>query len=209
MNARSILLSRRHIFLAGAAMLVLAGCGSLLSPSNPPPQIYRLAPNFPAPATGVPVSWQLAIARPTTTQTLDTERIALVRGAVMNYYADAQWNDGVPRLVQSLLVEAFERSGRIAAVARESAGLRADYTLATEIRDFDAQYDSANGAPMVVVEIETKLMGSRGSVVASLDARQTTRADRNSVAAVVAAFDEAAGAALAQIVAWTLQAPSH
>ncbi|HEX4077900.1 MAG TPA: ABC-type transport auxiliary lipoprotein family protein [Rhizomicrobium sp.] len=206
MIAQPMTASRRQLVLGTAALFVLAGCGSLIGPSGPPPQIYRLAPVLPPAAGGASVSWQLAIARPISTLTLDTERIALVRGETMDYYADAQWNDTVPRLVQSLLVEAFEQSGRIAAVAPESGGLRANYTLATDIRDFDAQYDSANGAPNVVVAIEAKLVGERGNVVASLDARQTARASQNSVTAVVAAFDQAAGAALAQIVTWTLQA---
>jgi cholesterol transport system auxiliary component len=206
MNRRPIPASRRHLVAGTAALFVLAGCGSLLGPSGPPPQIYRLAPGFPPAAGGAPVSWQLAVAPPNATQTLDTIRITLVRGETMDYYADAQWNDTVPRLVQSLLVEAFEQSGRIAAAAPESAGLRANYVLATDIRDFDAQYDTANGAPNVVVKIEAKLVGERGNVVASLNARQTARASQNNVAAVVAAFDQATGAALTQIVAWTLQA---
>jgi len=208
MNAQTIPAWRRHLVLGAASLLVLSGCGSIIGPSGSPPQIYRLAPELPPAAGGAPVSWQLAVAPPNTTQTLDTVRITLVRGETMDYYADAQWNDTVPRLVQSLLVEAFEQNGRIEAVASESAGLRANYVLVTDIRDFDAQYDSANGAPNVVVEIEAKLVGGRGNVVSSLDARQTARASQNSVAAVVAAFDQATGAALAQIVTWALKAPA-
>ena len=199
--------TRRQMVLAGAALLMLAGCGSLLGPSGPPLQLYRLRPAFPA-AGGPSVSWQLAVARPSAPQSLDTERIALMRGAMMDYYADAQWNDSAPRLVQSLLVEAFEKSGRILAVAGESGAVHADYTLECEIRDFDAQYASDNGAPMIVVEIEARLLGPHGTVVASLDAKQTAPASANSVPSVVAAFDQAVSATLAQIVTWTLTAPN-
>ncbi|HTT83662.1 MAG TPA: ABC-type transport auxiliary lipoprotein family protein [Rhizomicrobium sp.] len=208
MNIQTALLSRRLFLPASVALLALAGCGSLIGPSGPPPQIYRLAPEFPAPAGGAPVSWQLAVGRPNTTQTLDTERIALTRGTMMDYYANAQWNDTAPRLLQSLLVEAFERSGRIAAVAPESEGLHADYLLLTELRDFDAQYDSANGAPLVVVDIAAKLADSRGKVVAAREVHQTARASQNSVAAVVDAFDQATAAALTDLVTWTLQSPA-
>jgi len=201
--------TRRSLLLAVAATLALAGCGSLLGPSNPPAQIYRLQPAFPpSGAQGPPVSWQLAVSAPDVSRTLETDRIALLRGARMDYYADAQWSDSVPRLVQQLLVEAFEKSGRIPAVARESGGLHADYSLESEIRDFDAQYDNGDAPPLVIVEIEAKLVNTRGEVVASLDARQTARASQNSVDSVVAAFDQASDAALAQIVTWTLQAPS-
>src|ERR1700733_4710411 len=124
MTERFLSPTRRSLLLAAAATLALAGCGSLLGPSNPPAQIYRLQPDFPpSGAEGPPDSWQLAVSAPDVSRTLETDRIALLRGARMDYYADAQWNDSVPRLVQQLLVEAFEKSGRIPAVARESGGL--------------------------------------------------------------------------------------
>jgi cholesterol transport system auxiliary component len=208
MMKQSLLLSRRALIPVSMLLLSLAGCGSLIGPSTPPAQIYRLSPAFPASAEGTAVTWQLSIARPTTTQTLDSERIALSRGATMDYYADAQWNDTAPRLLQSLLVEAFEHTGRIAAVASESTGLRTDYLLVTEIRDFEAQYDSANAAPQVVVDIAAKLLDTRGKVIAARDTHRTARASQNSVASVVDAFDQASAAALNEIATWTLQSPS-
>jgi cholesterol transport system auxiliary component len=207
MTTKPVLLSRRLLIPAAVALFALAGCGSLIGPSGSPPQIYRLAPAFPAAAGGASVTWQLSIGRPNTTQTLDSERIALTRGAAMDYYADAQWNDTVPRLFQSLLVEAFERSGRITAVAPESEGMHTDYLLVTELRDFDAQYDSASGAPLVVVDVAAKLIDNHGKVVTAREVHQTARASQNSVASVVDAFDQATAAALTDLVAWTLQSP--
>ena len=207
MTTQTFQLSRRALVPASAALLALAGCSGLIGPSGPPPQIYRLAPQFPASPGSAPVTWQLAIARPETTQTLDSERIALTRGAMMDYYAAAQWNDTAPRLLQALLVEAFERSGRIAAVAPESEGLHTDYLLVTELRDFDAQYDSANGAPLAVVDIAAKLVDARGKVMTAHNTHQSVRAGQNSVASVVDAFDQSMAAALADLVAWALQTP--
>jgi cholesterol transport system auxiliary component len=204
---KSLALLRRARVPVCAALLALAGCGSLIGPSNPPLQIYRLGPQFPAASGGAQVAWQLAIARPNTSQTLDSERIALSRGPTMDYFADAQWNDTAPRLLQSLIAEAFERSGRIAAVAPESEGLHTDYLLVTELRDFEAQYDSANGAPLAAVDIAAKLVDARGKVVAAREVNETARASQNSVASVVDAFDQATSAALADLVAWTLQSP--
>jgi len=193
------------VFVSAFACFAVAGCGSLIGPSNPPPQIYRLSPQMPPEATGAPVTWQLAVARPDTSQTLDTDRIALLRGSVVDYYADAQWNDSVPRLVQSLLVEAFDRSGRIQAATRDSS-LRADLTLTSELRNFEAQYDNANATPLIVIDIQAKLLDHSGQVIVSLDSHQSARATQNNVAGVVDAFDQAMAAALTQIVGWTLQA---
>lgn len=205
MNIASPAPSRRNLILGGAGLIALGGCGSLLGPSGPPLQIYRLEPAFGPFAPGPNVSWQLAIARPYASKTLDTERISLVRGAAMDYYADAQWSDSVPRLVQSMLVEAFERSGRIAAVARESDGLRADYTLTTDIGDFTAQYAAENAPPTVVVDFAVRLLGARGVVAASRHMRQASPAAANTVPSVIQAFQQAVGASLAEIVDWALQ----
>lgn len=197
----------RHSALIAAALVCFgtAGCGSLIGPSNPPAQIYRLSPEMTSQPGAPAVKWQLAVARPDTSQILDSDRIALLRGSVMDYYADAQWNDSVPRLVQSLLVEAFDRSGRVQSATTES-NLRADMLLTTELRDFEAQYLAANTPPDVVIDIQAKLLDARGQVIASLDSRQTAHATQDSVAGVVNAFDQAMTAALAQIVGWTLQA---
>ena len=199
--------SRRALLLIGAAGVVLAGCG--IGPSNPPAQIYVLDPDFASLPDAPKVDWGLAIARSDVADVYDTERLALQRGQTMDYYADAQWTDSVPRLLQSLLVEAFEKSGRIGAVARDSGGVHGDYVLTTEIRHFEAQYDSGNAAPNVVVDIEAKLLTlPRRDVVATLDSSHQVRAAENSVPAVVAAFNQATGAVLEEIVAWSLRAPA-
>ena len=196
----------RTVALVGST--AVAACGSLLGPSNPPAQIYRLSPDITGQGGGPPVAWQLAITRPDATQTLDTDRIALLRGTVMDYYADAQWNDTAPRLVQSLLVAAFDSNGRVQAATRD-LNLRADLTLSTELRDFEAQYDNGGGTPLVVIDIEAKLMDQRGQVIASTNERQTARAAQNTVPEVVNAFDQAMASALSKIVDWTLRTTPH
>ncbi len=199
-------LSRRALLASGSSALLLAGCsGSLIGPSNPPMKLYVLQPDL-QPLTDVPaVSSQLAIAAPDAPESLDTERIALYRGETMDYFADAQWTDSAPRVLQLLLTEAFERSGKIAAVAGATEGLRADYTLETELRDFEAHYTSENGAPTIVVDIVARLLEAQHRDVAgTLNSHHEAQAAANDVASIVAAFDKATSAALEEIAAWTL-----
>jgi cholesterol transport system auxiliary component len=188
------------------AAFALSGCSGLLGPSNPPAQIYMLEPAFTAPPDAPASSAQLAIGSPDVANVLDTLRIALNRGQIMDYYADAQWTDNTPRLLQSLFVEAFEKSGKIGSVERDSDGMHADYILETELRDFEAHYDGDSGAPTIVVNIVAKLVTSdRRNVVATFDTNKTALASQNSVPAVVAAFNQATGAALEDVVGWTLR----
>jgi cholesterol transport system auxiliary component len=206
MTSYSPPLSRRSLLALGASALVLAGCSNVIGPSLPMPQIYVLQPQLHSLQDAPAVSWQLAIAEPSASESLDTIRIALIRGQVLDYYANAQWTDGVTRLIQTQLVEAFENSGKIKAALSSTDGVRADYLLETEIRDFEARYATDNGAPTVVVDIVARLLTiDRRDVVATLFSHHEAPAARNDIPSVVAAFDTAAGAALEEIASWTLR----
>lgn len=198
----------RRVLLVGAASGALLGaCGSLLGPSNPPAQIYVLAPDFRAASEGGKVPWGISISRPESSQTLNSERIAIRRGETLDYFADAQWPDIAPAVLQSLLVEAFEKSGRIKEVGKDEEALRVDYVMESELRAFEARYDDSSGAPTVVVDLMVKLLVARNrQVVALHDSRQESKAAANSVAATVAAFDTATALVLDDIVPWTFGA---
>ena len=66
------------------------------------------------------VDWQLIIETPVAAAGLNTSRIALQRSPVtLEYYANANWTDVAPLMVQTLLIESFENSGKIVAVSRD------------------------------------------------------------------------------------------
>lgn len=156
------------------------------------------------------MNWRLAVAAPDAVASLDTARIALTRSSTtMDYFANAAWTDRVPLLFQRQLIQAFDASGRILSVDRDTSGLEADYVLQTEIRDFQARYDEPEGAPRIVINIQAKLarMPQR-EIAANLNATQETTASANDLDSIVVAFNQATGAAIAQIVAGTLAMPS-
>ena len=220
--------TRRFILLGSAG--VLAGCSlpnleEIVGPP-PAPQLYVLRPTLPPVPAGAPVPWQLIVALPDAPGSLDTPRIALnPTPTTMDYYANAAWQDRVPVLLQSLLVQAFENTRRIP-VVRDTVGLSANYILLTEIRDFQARYEggaapppanAAQPAPVtplpgsaqrVMVQLEAKLIAMPARrIVANLNSSADAMAASNSVESVVLAFNDAVGRAIGQIVTWTLQAP--
>jgi cholesterol transport system auxiliary component len=195
----------RRAALAAFSAAALSACGSLIGPTEAPPQIYILKPQF-GPVSNAPATaWQIAVPPPNVPDALDNKRIALQRGQTLDYYADAAWTDQTGDLVQDLLVEALEKSGKVKAVGPTSGGVRADLLVVTELRDFTAHYSSENGAPNVVVDIVAKLITSNHhDVVATFDARREAQAGANSVPAVVQAFNQAVGQAIQDIAGWTL-----
>jgi cholesterol transport system auxiliary component len=207
-QSTSTLLHRRHLLLGAATLVLLAGCGGGFLGPGKSPQLYLLKPDF-GPLEGPKVSWALDVAQPDAADSLDTSRIALFNPpARMDYYANASWPDHLTKLVQSALVQAFEQSGRIASVAPDDAGLRSDYMLQSEIRAFNAVYDTPDTAPKVKVRMMVKLVHTHArDIVQSLEVSQEAQAGANTVDNVVIAANQALGAALRQIVEWALKAP--
>ena len=198
----------RRGFLATGAVLGVASCSGLIGPP-PAPQLYVLHPEFQPIADAAAVPWQLTVGVPVTPESLDTGRIALMHAPnVMDYYANSAWTDSVPQLVQSLLVEAFQKSGKIAAVGRDGQGIRGDYILQTEIRDFEAYYAVADAPPKIRVNLTASLVGpTRREVISTLQVQQEAQSAANNLASITAAFTQVAGAAIEQIVTWVLRTP--
>lgn len=201
----------RRALLAGAAALPLTGCAAAkLLDSGGPPTLYTLRParEF---AAGLPrVQWQLVVETPLTNTGIDTARIAL--GETENrltYFADAGWIDTAPEMIQLLLVESFERSNRIVAVGIEASGLRSDFILKTDIRDFQAEYagqEPGKAAPEANVRINAKLVRMpRRTIVASDTFEARVRASSPAFRDAIGAFDVALEMVMRRIVEWTLR----
>jgi cholesterol transport system auxiliary component len=197
----------RRFFLT-VFILALAGCSGLLGGTAP--RLYRVTPKSTYPANLPHRSIQLLVDVPISPAGLDTSRIALTRSAVsIDYFADSEWTERAPLLVQTALLQSFENSRAINAIDRESVGLRADFFLKPEIRHFEAVYDSANEPPTVWVAINVRLVNpSERDIVAQASFERRERASANDMHSIVWAFDEALGGVMKDIVVWTLTNPA-
>ena len=110
-----------------AAASLLGGCSLL---SSAPPQLYDLSPKNTFDDAAPAAAWQLVVEEPTTPNAINTDRIAVRPSAlVVQYFGGVKWTDRAPALVQTLLVESFENSGKIIGVGRRSVGMTGDYVL--------------------------------------------------------------------------------
>ena len=126
----------------------------------------------------------------------------------LDYFADAEWTDRVPLLVQSALIDGFEGSRVVPAVGRDSAGLRADFIIETDIRDFSAMYDSPGGPPRVSVALNVKLSRiPERRIIAQTSTARRQPAAANAVPEIVRAFDVALGAVVEEVVRWAVTNP--
>jgi cholesterol transport system auxiliary component len=193
----------------GAVLLLsacVAACGVI--PKREPTAIFEPTRTSSAPdASWQQANWSLLVSKPAASAMLDNDRIAVrpAQGEITVYKASA-WTDTSPDLVQSALVRRFEDSGKILSVARPGSGVRGDFVLQTELREFESGYVSA-GRPEVRVEIYAKLVkNADGSVVAARSFRQTAEPSTEDVSSVADAFGAALSRTTGEIVGWTLAA---
>jgi ABC-type uncharacterized transport system auxiliary subunit len=165
-----------------------------------------VTPDFGAPQPPVKAAWSLAVMRPDIAGGLNTQRIALIQAdATMDYYADAQYPDLVPGLVQDALLNGLRTSGHADQVSREQDALHADYDLFVTVKDFQARYSAPGQAPEVQVTLVTQLATAHGRrILASFTASQHAPAGADSAAAAAAALSVALGAAARDVTTWAL-----
>lgn len=187
-------------------LLSLTAC-SILSPTQRDPvTVYapevRITPDPAWPK----VDWQLTVLKPSAARVVDSPRINVrpVPGE-LQVYRGVIWSQSATELVESAVLRTFEDSGRIAAVARPSAGIRADYRLLMDLRRFESDY-GGQALPSATIEISAMLMDSRDQrVVASRTFLAQKPAATTDTAQVAAAFEQSLAGITREIVGWTLE----
>ena len=197
----------KRVVLGVALAVGLAACEGMLPGSGPPPDLYTLTPKSTFPKDIPSVDWQLVVEEPLAAGGLNISRIALRdKPTDLNYFAGSQWTERAPRMVQTLLVESFENSDRIVAVGRQAIGLRSDYNLKSELREFQAEYMNEGDAPEIRVRLNAKIIKQpRRSIIASKTFEATMVAESPTMDDIIDAFDYALGKVLRRTVVWTLK----
>ena len=197
--------SRRHLLaglIAGSVGQSVTGCGLI----GPPPRQFTLTPVADFPRGLLPVKWSVVVDEPTAARQIDTSRIALMSGPFeVEYYADVEWTDSAPAMVQLLLVQSFQNTGRLPVVAPSRQTLATDFLLLSNLRKFQVEND-VSGTPQATVVIEATLLRMpRRTPVATARFEKATRINSKSTETVTAAFDASLGDVMRRVVDWTIQ----
>jgi len=189
------------------AAVLLAGC-ELIKAAEEPVDLYTVTPKSTFDPSLPNVNWQLAVEIPSAAANVNTGRIAIAMSPTSSdYYSKTAWTDRAAVMVQTRIVDSFENSHKIVAVARESIGLRANYVLQTDLRNFEAMY-FYGGTPIVKVRIVAKLVRLPDrQIIGTATFERCVRARADKVPKVVEAFDQALGSVMKRLVAWTLRTP--
>ncbi len=131
-------------------------------------------------------------------------------GSRLDYIANARWADELTRMLQSALVEGFQESGRLRSVQGDVGRFRTTHTLVIEVRRFEADY-AAGALPSRRSRWPRRSAATRTGRCSSRSPRR--RAKRvgkppdTVVAALDAAFAQAASEVAAEVVRHDLRRP--
>ncbi|MEO5560081.1 MAG: ABC-type transport auxiliary lipoprotein family protein [Dokdonella sp.] len=185
--------------------LLCSSCASLLNVQRTPFTIY--SPQYTAAAAttvGPAVDWQLVIETPLASDTLDSARIAVMpTPGVLEVFPAARWRDPAPALLRGLVVRGFEDSGRIVGVGSSASGLRADYSLAIELHDF--QLEIRDGKTQAAIRFQARLLDyTSNRVLASRAFTAESPSAGADAASAFVAFETALNVIVPELVDWTL-----
>jgi cholesterol transport system auxiliary component len=186
---------------------VLSGCGALSSLSDAGKEMdaYTLSP---AESSGEIASGSrhLVVELPTSAGEIGTDRILIKPVPYQaEYLPDGRWSEPAPVLVQNLLVASFQNIGGFRLVGRTGAGLMPDYTLMTELQEFQAEPAGPDASVFIlkVSMLVTLIRESDRRIVASRKIAATGTVASDDTATLVAGFDRVVQTVLTETVLWT------
>lgn len=194
------------------AMATLGGCAGLgtLQQAAKPNDLYLLSPKSTFNSSLPRIQKQIVVQEPTATAAVNTDQIAVQPTHLqVQYLPRARWVDRAPLIVQALMVESFENSGKVAAVGRSTVGLRADYIIVPDLREFQGIVvsESETGATVrIEVRMNIKIIDEYDDkIIASDSFQETVMAESDQTEDLVSAFDLALGRAMRDSVEWSIR----
>lgn len=143
---------------------------------------------------------QLAIAKPLSISVFNSDKILVKDGrGTISYIPGGQWVDQLPDLIQTRLVHTFENSSNMRSVFKTGAGITADYSLSSDIREF--YIDASSGT--AVVELSVRLIAERsGTIVKAKVFRAEVPASTHDAGSATHGLNEALSQVMVDIVLW-------
>lgn len=184
---------------------IVAGLEKMTGASTPPRKVVydlKAADNFATPHPLLEPG--LVIAEPTATTRLQTQRFLFASDEdAHDDFANAQWSDSLPALVQAKLLQSFENYDIAHAPLRGDALSEGGVRLLIDLRQFDI---TAGPAPKAVIALSAKLIDGSGHLKAARIFQNAAPMDGVTVANAAAAFGGAFEGLAREVVTWTASA---
>jgi phospholipid/cholesterol/gamma-HCH transport system substrate-binding protein len=181
---------------------IVAGLERMTAGATPPRKItfdLSAAGGFTMPHR--PLQAGLFIAEPTATVRLQTQRFLFADGKEgEDDFANVQWSDSLPALVQAKLLQSFENYDIAHAPLRADNLSEGGLRLLIDIRQFDINGPPASRAS---ISLSAKLVEGSGHLKAARVFEQSAPIDNLAPASAATAFNRAFEALAQELVPWT------
>jgi cholesterol transport system auxiliary component len=192
-----------------AVLFLSTGCAGFNTLTNvtTPTDLYLLTPKSTFDPNLPRIRQQIVVSEPTATAAVSNDRIAVQPTPLeVRFLPGARWVDRAPLIVQSLLIESYENSNRVDAVGRSAIGLRADYIIVTDVREFQAELPAPDAPLQANVRLNIKVVDAFSDrIIASRSFERIATAASDAAPDIVAAFDVALGAVMKDAVEWSVR----
>lgn len=198
----------RRVFslLAG---LTLSGCAAITSigQATTPLEAYTLRAPVDVPAVQGSLRRDLVIEMPSAGGALDTDRILIRPGPLQAaYLPGVRWTDSAPVMLTTLLVRSFNDTGALRHVGRRPIGGASDYTLISELTDFQAEQEAEGAAVTVRFRLTAQLVRDEdAAILGSRTVQRTATVASTDAQDVVEGLNAATSSALRELTIWTLR----
>ena len=194
------------------ALVLMSGCAGLttLTTAATPTDLFTLTPKSTFDPSLPRLRHQIVVAEATATAAVSNDRIAVQPSPLkVEFLPGARWVDRAPAIIQTLLIESYENSGKVDAVGRSAVSLRPDYLIVTDVREFQARAapDAQPNDPLQVqVRLNVKVVyADFDRIIASRSFEEIVNTKSDDAEDVAEAFDEALGAVMKGAVQWSVR----
>jgi phospholipid/cholesterol/gamma-HCH transport system substrate-binding protein len=184
---------------------IVTGLERMTGATTPPRKVtYDLtaATQFDTPRR--PLEPGLVLAEPTATTRLQTQRFLFASDEEPHDdFANAQWSDALPQLVQTRLLQSFENYDIAHAPLRGDAMTEGGARLLIDLRRFDI---ATKPELKATISLSAKLVDGAGNLKSARIFEQSAPMDELSAQQATGAFDRAFTALAQEVVMWTASA---
>jgi cholesterol transport system auxiliary component len=197
-------------FLSLVVVFVFEGCVSLFPKVKDLPQVYTFGPDIHFSSNLKHLSKQIVIEEPYAPAFLNSARMAVqLNPHVLDYYAGVRLEDRLPKVLQNLMIEAFEQTKKVKGILRESTKVSSDYLVSADVHHFHVVKE--NNQTQVHVKISVKLIHMKDrTLLGTKIFEEKVVSEGNVMHAIIKSYNQALNKLLEHVVLWTFeQAHSH
>jgi phospholipid/cholesterol/gamma-HCH transport system substrate-binding protein len=143
------------------------------------------------------------MGEPTAITRLQTQRFLFTPDEKDDDFANVQWSESLPILVQAKLVQSFENFDIAHAPLRHDSGVEGAPRLLIDLRRFEILREPQ---PRAVIAFSARIVDAGGRQQAAKVFQQSSAIDQLAPATAAAAFDRAFSALATELIAWVGEA---